>query len=131
MPSPNIVGVGGWGIFRKRKKKSLLEFKKVCLLVGNVENKDFYAKSITKNASRSGEKVRTCRGILDVPLGKHPRGEMSPPQRCWGGSRILGMVVLIVAFFLPPLRFLFTGIIGGSGMHKAAVDEKKCPGKKI
>lgn len=42
---------------------------------------------------------------------------------------ILGIVGLIVAFFLPPLIFFFTGLIGGSGMHKAAGDARKGPGK--
>ncbi|MCP5505568.1 MAG: hypothetical protein H7A38_01630 [Chlamydiales bacterium] len=42
---------------------------------------------------------------------------------------ILGIVGLIVAFFLPPLIFFFVGLIGGSGIHKAAGDARKTPGK--
>lgn len=41
---------------------------------------------------------------------------------------ILGIVGLIVAFFLPPLIFFFIGLIGGSGTHKAADDARKTPG---
>lgn len=33
---------------------------------------------------------------------------------------ILGIVGLVVAFFLPPLVFFFLGLVGGTGMHKAA-----------
>lgn len=33
---------------------------------------------------------------------------------------VLGFVGLIISFFLPPLVFFFLGLIGGTGMHKAA-----------
>ena len=33
---------------------------------------------------------------------------------------ILAIVGVIVSFFLPPLVFFFLGLLGGTGMHKAA-----------
>lgn len=38
---------------------------------------------------------------------------------------ILGIVGLIVAFFLPPLIFFFIGLIGGSGTYKAAAETRR------
>jgi hypothetical protein len=43
---------------------------------------------------------------------------------------ILGIVGLIVAFFLPPLIFFFVGLVGGSGIYKAAGEVRKGPGSK-
>lgn len=37
---------------------------------------------------------------------------------------ILAIVGVIVSFFLPPLVFFFMGLVGGTGMHKAAVSVK-------
>lgn len=33
---------------------------------------------------------------------------------------VLAVVGIIVSFFLPPLVFFFLGLVGGTGMHKAA-----------
>ncbi|MBF5059276.1 hypothetical protein [Candidatus Neptunochlamydia vexilliferae] len=33
---------------------------------------------------------------------------------------VLGIVGAVVAFFLPPLVFFFLGLVGGTGMHRAA-----------
>lgn len=38
---------------------------------------------------------------------------------------VLAIVGVIISFFLPPLVFFFLGLVGGTGMHKAASSVSK------
>ncbi|MCB1110158.1 MAG: hypothetical protein KDK64_04200, partial [Chlamydiia bacterium] len=42
---------------------------------------------------------------------------------------VLAVVGIIIAFFLPPLVFFFLGLVGGTGMHKAASSVSKTSNK--
>lgn len=42
---------------------------------------------------------------------------------------VLAIVGVVVSFFLPPLIFFFLGLLGGTGMHKAASAVGKSAGK--